>query len=48
MVNITHKSYTLRKAIATAVVRTSLQETIDAIEQRSVSLSLHVRRACWR
>jgi cyclic pyranopterin phosphate synthase len=36
MVNITHKSYTLRKAIATAVVRTSLQETIDAIEQRSV------------
>jgi cyclic pyranopterin phosphate synthase len=36
MVNITHKSYTLRKAIATAVVRTSLQETIDAIEQRRV------------
>jgi molybdenum cofactor biosynthesis protein MoaC len=36
MVNITHKSYTLRKAIATAVVRTSLQETIQAIEQRKV------------
>lgn len=36
MVNITHKSYTLRKAIATAVVKTSLQQTIDAIEQRKV------------
>ena len=36
MVNITQKSYTLRKAIATAVVRTSLQETIDAVEQRKV------------
>jgi molybdenum cofactor biosynthesis protein MoaC len=36
MVNITHKSYTLRKAVATAVVRTSLQATIDAIEQRKV------------
>jgi cyclic pyranopterin phosphate synthase len=36
MVNITHKSYTLRKAIATAVVRTSLPATIEAIEQRKV------------
>jgi cyclic pyranopterin phosphate synthase len=36
MVNITHKFYTLRKAIATAVVRTSLPATIEAIEQRKV------------
>ncbi|RZM29953.1 MAG: bifunctional molybdenum cofactor biosynthesis protein MoaC/MoaB [Pedobacter sp.] len=36
MVNITHKSFTLRKAIATALVQTSMQQTIDAIEQRKV------------
>jgi cyclic pyranopterin phosphate synthase len=36
MVNITHKSNTLRKAIATAIVETSSQATIDAIEQRKV------------
>ena len=36
MVDITHKSSTLRKAIATAVVKTSRQQTIDAIEQRKV------------
>lgn len=36
MVDITHKSFTLRKAIATAIVQTSSQETIDAIEQRKV------------
>jgi cyclic pyranopterin monophosphate synthase len=36
MVDITHKSYTLRKAIATATVLTSSQQTIDAIEQRKV------------
>jgi cyclic pyranopterin phosphate synthase len=36
MVNITHKSNTLRKAIATATVRTSLPATIEAIEQRRV------------
>ena len=36
MVNITHKSSTLRKAIATATVQTSLQSTIDAVEQRKV------------
>jgi cyclic pyranopterin phosphate synthase len=36
MVNITHKSNTLRKAIATAIVRTSLPATIEAIEQRRV------------
>ncbi|KGO91110.1 bifunctional molybdenum cofactor biosynthesis protein MoaC/MoaB [Flavobacterium subsaxonicum] len=36
MVDITHKSYTLRKAIATATVLTSQQATIDAIEQRKV------------
>ncbi|RZJ92511.1 MAG: bifunctional molybdenum cofactor biosynthesis protein MoaC/MoaB [Chryseobacterium sp.] len=36
MVNITHKSNTLRIAIATATVRVSKQETIDAIEQRKV------------
>jgi cyclic pyranopterin phosphate synthase len=36
MVDITHKSFSLRKAIATAVVTTSLPSTIEAIEQRKV------------
>ena len=36
MVDITHKSFTLRKAIATATVVTSSVETIEAIEQRKV------------
>ncbi len=36
MVNITHKNYSLRKAIATAEVKVSLPETITAIEQRKV------------
>jgi molybdenum cofactor biosynthesis protein MoaC len=36
MVNITHKNTSLRKAIATAIVKTSKQETIDAILNRQV------------
>ncbi|WP_025142818.1 bifunctional molybdenum cofactor biosynthesis protein MoaC/MoaB [Pedobacter jeongneungensis] len=36
MVNITKKSNTLRIAIATATVKVSKQETIDAIEQRKI------------
>lgn len=36
MVDITHKSFTLRKAIATATVKTSSAETILAIENRTV------------
>jgi len=36
MVNITHKSDTLRKAIAIATVKVSAQETIDAIVQKKV------------
>jgi molybdenum cofactor biosynthesis protein MoaC len=36
MVNITHKSSSLRKAVATALVKTSSPETIAAIEQRKV------------
>lgn len=36
MVNITHKSYSLRQAIATAIVKASAQATIDAIIQRTV------------
>ncbi len=36
MVNITHKSSTLRKAIATGVIKVSNQATIDAIEQKLV------------
>jgi molybdenum cofactor biosynthesis protein MoaC len=36
MVNITHKSPSLRIAVATAVVSVSTQETIDAIQQRKV------------
>ncbi|WP_295230671.1 bifunctional molybdenum cofactor biosynthesis protein MoaC/MoaB [uncultured Chryseobacterium sp.] len=36
MVDITHKTSTLRKAIATARVKTSSASTIEAIEQRKV------------
>ncbi|WP_231460288.1 MULTISPECIES: bifunctional molybdenum cofactor biosynthesis protein MoaC/MoaB [unclassified Pedobacter] len=36
MVNITHKSNTLRIAIATATVKVSKKETIEAVEQRRV------------
>jgi molybdenum cofactor biosynthesis protein MoaC len=36
MVNITHKSSTLRQAIATAIVSVSRQETIDAIQNKTV------------
>lgn len=36
MVNITRKSNTLRIAIATATVKVSKQETIDAVEQRKI------------
>lgn len=36
MVDITHKSFTLRKAIATATVLASSVKTIEAIEQRKV------------
>ncbi|MEJ0103682.1 MAG: bifunctional molybdenum cofactor biosynthesis protein MoaC/MoaB [Bacteroidota bacterium] len=36
MVDITNKSYTLRQAIASAIVKVSKQETIDAIRQKKV------------
>ncbi|WP_316800505.1 bifunctional molybdenum cofactor biosynthesis protein MoaC/MoaB [Pedobacter frigidisoli] len=36
MVNITHKSDTLRIAIATATLKVSRKETVEAIEQRKV------------
>lgn len=36
MVNITHKSYTLRQAIAKAIIVVSKKETIEAAEQRKV------------
>jgi cyclic pyranopterin monophosphate synthase len=36
MVDITAKTFTLRKAIATAIVNVSKQETIDAIQNRTV------------
>lgn len=36
MVNITHKSNTLRKAIAQAVVRVSSSETIKAVKEKTV------------
>ncbi len=36
MVNITHKQNSLRQAIASAVVKVSKQETIDAIKERKV------------
>lgn len=36
MNNITHKTTSLRKAIATAIVKTSSPETIDAVEKKTV------------
>jgi molybdenum cofactor biosynthesis protein MoaC len=36
MVNITHKPTTLRKAIATAIVKVSKQETIDTVKNKTV------------
>ncbi|MEO5684502.1 MAG: bifunctional molybdenum cofactor biosynthesis protein MoaC/MoaB [Chitinophagaceae bacterium] len=36
MVNITHKNNTLRRAIASAFVKVSAQQTIDAVQQRKV------------
>ena len=36
MVNITHKQNSLRKAIATAIVKVSQQETIDAVKNKTV------------
>jgi len=36
MINITDKNYTLRKAVAKAVVKVSTIETIDAIEKHKV------------
>src|SRR5258706_14169739 len=36
MVNITHKNNTLRKAIATAIVKRSSRQTIDAVQQKKI------------
>src|SRR6476619_2862513 len=36
MINITNKVSSLRQAIATAIVKVSKQETIDAVQQRKV------------
>ncbi|MGB2846872.1 MAG: cyclic pyranopterin monophosphate synthase MoaC, partial [Saprospiraceae bacterium] len=36
MVDITHKTFTLRKAIATAVVKVSKKETMEAIQNKTV------------
>src|SRR4026207_1799182 len=36
MIDITHKSNTLRKAVAKAILKVSKQETMDAIAQRKV------------
>jgi cyclic pyranopterin monophosphate synthase len=36
LVNITHKSNSLRKAIATAIISVSKQETIDAVKNKTV------------
>jgi cyclic pyranopterin phosphate synthase len=36
MVNITHKSNTLRKAIATAIVKVSSSQTIDLVKEKKV------------
>ncbi len=37
MVNVTNKSNTLRQAMASAVLKVSKQETIDAIQQNKVA-----------
>src|SRR6478736_8344825 len=36
MVNITHKQTSLRKAIATAIVKVSKEETINAVKNKTV------------
>jgi cyclic pyranopterin monophosphate synthase len=36
MIDITHKNYSLRKAIASAIVKVSKQETIDAVKNKTV------------
>jgi cyclic pyranopterin phosphate synthase len=36
MVNITHKQSSLRKAIASAIVKVSSQQTIDAVQNKTV------------
>jgi cyclic pyranopterin phosphate synthase len=36
MIDITHKNYSLRKATATAIVKLSKQETIDAVKNKTV------------
>ena len=36
MVNITHKQTSLRKAIATAIVKVSKEETVDAVKNKTV------------
>jgi len=36
MINITHKSTTLRKAIASAIIRVSKKETIEAVKNKTV------------
>src|SRR5437016_5750955 len=38
MVDITHKTNSLRKAIATAIVKVSQQETIDAINNKQIEI----------
>jgi molybdenum cofactor biosynthesis enzyme len=51
MVNITHKSNTLRKAIAIATVRVSSPQTIELVKEKKVPkgdvLSFHVRPDYW-
>src|SRR4030095_3958642 len=37
MVNITHKQTSLRKAIATAIVKVSKEETVDAVRNKTVT-----------
>lgn len=36
MIDVTHKVYTLRKAIASAIVRTGNIETINAVKEKRV------------
>ena len=39
MIDVTHKSTTLRQAIATAIVKVSKKETIEAVKNKTVPKS---------
>ena len=42
MIDITHKLNSLRKATASAIVKVSKQETIDAVKNKTVPKVIHL------